>query len=1175
MGGTMIPGWGLLLVSLAYVAVLFGIAWIGDRRKTYPTNRALRPVVYSLALAVYCSSWTFYGAVGSAARDGPSYLPIYLGPILLFVFGLPFLDRLVRVAKRHNVTSIADLVASRFGKSNRLAIVITLIALFASVPYVALQLKAVAMSIDVLTGTAPGAQPGWFADSAFYTALLLAAFAILFGTRSVDAAEHHPGLMLAIAVESLVKLVAFVAVGLFAIFALEDGPGVAAAAARLAPAELNPTGLLTQTLLAMIAIVCLPRQFQVGVVECTEPGDLARARFMFPAYLVIISVLVVPIAALGIASGASAAVGPDALVLWLPLAAGREWLALVAYLGGFSAATGMVIVATVALATMLSNDLVLPLWWRLSGRAGAGSDTTRVVLWVRRAAIVVVLLLAFGYYRALPAAPSLASIGLLSFGAVAQFAPALVASLYWPRASRAGVLAGLLTGFALWFYTLLLPGLLAINGPAPAWVLDGPWHFGFLAPQALFGFTAPDTLSHGVFWSLLGNVLALVAFSLRFRPSLGAQLQAAAFMETAVPGAVREPGDGPLPGTATVGDLATLAGHVLGARAAARLLANHAREQGRQLALQDRADRVLLQSLERELAGAIGAASARLMLTSTLKGAGLKLDQVVALLDETTEKLRLSRGLLEAMMDNMAQGVSVVDRELRLVAWNRRYEALFGYPPGFLYAGLPVEDAIRFNVDRGWCGAGDPDDLVARRVAHLRSGAPHVYERRRPDGRVIENRCQPLADGGLVTTFTDVTAYKQVERELREINETLEQRVEERTEELRQAKLDAEQANLSKTRFVAAASHDLLQPMNAARLFTSALRSRELEDPSAASLAERVDTSLRGAEELLDALLDITKLDSGAVQPEVRDVRAAQLLDTLKEQFAPLAADRGLELVVMPTALAVRTDPRMLRRVLQNFVANALRYTRAGGVLVGCRRRGEEVEFQVWDTGPGMPKEALTVIFEEFRRLDEPSPWGEKGLGLGLSICDRISRILGHGLAARSWPGRGSVFGIRVPRAASVVVEAPRPGGRSRQVALDGLAVLCLDDDPDILDGMAALLGRWQVEVITARSIAEAELAVARRRVDVILADFHLREVESGLDALRRLSVLAGGCPGALVTANASEVLVQQARVEGFEVLRKPVKPAALRALLGAYARRRGGGGAGERIVAQAEDGSA
>jgi Na+/proline symporter len=771
----MVPGWGLLLVSLAYIGGLFAVAWFGDRNTTYPSKAALRPIVYSLALAVYCSSWTFYGAVGSAARDGASYLPIYIGPILLFVFGMPFFERLVRIAKRHNVTSIADLIASRFGKSSRIAAAITLVALTSAVPYVALQLKAVAMSIEVLTGSSGGLSHGWFSDSAFYVAIMLALFAILFGTRGIDAAEHHPGLMLAIAVESLVKLLAFIAIGVFALMSL-GGPMEYMSAARSLPVQNELfTGFVTQMLLAFTAIFCLPRQFQVGVVECTDAGDLSKARWMFPGYLVLISVLVVPIAALGLAT-AGPDVASDSFVLWLPLQAGHESLALVAYVGGFSAATGMVIVACVALATMVSNDLLLPLVWRYRAETTTGRRaTTRLVLWVRRAAIVGVLLLAYIYYRAVPSAPSLASIGLLSFAAVAQFAPTLVAAMYWQRASRAGILAGLIVGYFLWMYTLLLPSLLAIDGVVPAWVEHGPFGWSFLAPQALFGWTAPDVLSHGVFWSLIGNVLALVVFSLRYRPSLGAQLQAAAFLAPAEAG--RGSRDAPLPGNTTVGDLMTLAEHIVGPRASAQLLAHYARDTGKEMAVDSRADFGLVQAVERELAGAIGSASARMMLTSTLRGAGLKLDQVVALLDETTEKLRLNRGLLEAMMDNMAQAISMVDRDLRLVAWNQRYETLFDYPPGFLYVGMPINEAIQLNAERGLCGAGDPVRLTRRRMAHLRSGSPHVSERLRPDGRVVETRVQPMADGGMVSTFTDVTDYKKVESELREIAETLEMRV--------------------------------------------------------------------------------------------------------------------------------------------------------------------------------------------------------------------------------------------------------------------------------------------------------------------------------------------------------------------------------------------------------------
>ena len=433
---------------------------------------------------------------------------------------------------------------------------------------------------------------------------------------------------------------------------------------------------------------------------------------------------------------------------------------------------------------------------------------------------------------------------------------------------------------------------------------------------------------------------------------------------------------------------------------------------------EERADLALLQSLERDLSGALGASSARLVLTSALRGAGIELAEIVTLFDEASQKLRFNRELLETMMDNMPQGVCVVNAEMRLVAWNQRYLDLFEYPAGFVFAGKPVEELLRFNASRGWCGPGDLETQVRKRLAYMRAGSAHTSERRRSDGRVIELRGQPLPDGGFVTTFSDVTSHKRQEESLREINETLELRVEERTRQLAAAVAQAEQANQSKTRFVVAASHDLLQPLGAARLFNAALRSRAGQDGDLRGLAESVDNSLAAAGELLEGLLDISRLDAGGVRAEITEFDVGDLLNSLLKQFAPVAAPRGIRLSFVSTRLRVRSDPRLLRRVLQNFIGNALRYTQSGSVVLGARRRaGNKVELQVIDTGPGITPEDRSAIFEEFRRLDQPSPWGEKGLGLGLSICERIAAILDSTLTLESTPGRGSIFGIRVPRA--------------------------------------------------------------------------------------------------------------------------------------------------------------
>ncbi|WP_129781360.1 PAS domain-containing hybrid sensor histidine kinase/response regulator [Peristeroidobacter soli] len=1146
----MISGWGLLVASLAYVCGLFFIAWWGDRRRFYPDNARLRPLIYSLALAVYCSSWTFYGAVGSAVRDGLGYLPIYIGPMLVFLFLLPFFERLVRMAKQQNATSISDLLAARFGRSPQIAVAVTLIALTAAIPYIALQLKAISMSIEVLSAGAPAQSVAWYRDSALLVALMLALFSSLFGARQVDATEHHPGMVLAVAAESLVKLVALLCVAVFALTQL-DGVAPLIETVRQMPAGVDHSiSFITQTLLSLTAIFCLPRQFQIGVVECADVEDVRHARWWFSMYLVLISVVVVPIAAAAIAAGGS--VAPDSFLLWLPLSAGHDWLALLAYLGGFSAATGMVIVATVALATMVSNDLVLPVIWRWRPPSlGDRSLASGGILWIRRAAILVILLVAFAFFRVVPNGSSLASIGLLAFAAVAQFAPAVVSAVYWSGASRAGVLAGLCGGFLIWVYTLLLPTFAGADGMMPSWITAGPFGIGVLAPHSLLGFAGPDALTHGVFWSLLVNIATLVGVSLYSPPAIGERLQLAPRIAGADARRAKL-----LPGSATIADLQMLAERLLGPVAARSWFERYKQEHERDYSPTQRADVGLLQGLERELAGALGAASARMVLTSALRGAGLQFSEVVTLFDEASQKLRFNREMLEAMMENMPQGISVVDAEMRLVAWNRRYVELLDYPPELMRAGRPIADLMRYNAARGWYGPGDAETHVEKRLAHMRAGSPHLSERRRGDGRVIEVRGQPLPDGGYVSTFNDVTTYKHVEDELREINETLEQRVVERTQQLAEATAVAEKANLGKTRFLAAASHDLLQPLNAARLFNAALRGQanQLAHPQVVQLADRVENSLHAAEELLDGLLDISRLDSGAIQPELCDFSAGTLLDSLREQFAPVAAQRNLELRVHSTRVQVFTDQRMLRRVLQNLISNALRYTRSGRVVVGVRRRADgQVEFQVMDTGPGIAAESQSVIFEEFRRLDQQSPWGERGLGLGLSICDRIVHILQTRLILRSIPGKGSAFSVRVARGRGITREpvtasAPIPSG----AGLRGLRVLCVEDDPNILDAMRELLTRWGIEVLCVATAEQAREILKTQPMDLVLADYHLGGEPMGLDVLDELvpREAARMRTGALVTADGTAALAQRASALGFQVLRKPLRPAALRALI-------------------------
>ena len=436
------------------------------------------------------------------------------------------------------------------------------------------------------------------------------------------------------------------------------------------------------------------------------------------------------------------------------------------------------------------------------------------------------------------------------------------------------------------------------------------------------------------------------------------------------------------------------------------------------------------------------------------------------------------------------------------------------------------------------------------------SAISSMTERTRSDGRVIEMRGQALPGGGYVTSYNDITDYKHAETALLEANETLEQRVAERSHE-------AEVAQQSKTRFLAAISHDVLQPLNAARLFASALRDSHHNNDEQRHLAERVDASLRAAEELLDGLLDVSRLDAGGLHPVIGDFDVSLLMRELAAQYSPVAAGRGLRLDLFARPAWVRSDRRLLRRVLQNFLANALRYTRQGRIVLAVRHRRDEIELQVWDTGPGIPEHHMQQIFNEFHRYQQPFDWGEQGLGLGLSICQRISRLLDHRLNARSQVGSGSMFSILLPRAQvpdlpASDAQATLPEHSTRTDSLAGMRVLCVDNDQEILDGMRALLGRWQVQVITASTVDQA-LEEVQAQPDVMLVDYHLHDRLDGLDTLVALRERAGrDIPGALLTADGRDELKRMARERGYRLLTKPIKPASLRAYLAAHSTLKG-----------------
>ncbi len=1131
----MLNPWKLTLIVLAYMGLLFAIAWYGDKQRIGANHRRFTAFIYALTMAVYCTSWTFYGAVGSAASTGWGFLPIYLGPILMMLLGFDIIRRIANTSKEQRITSIADFIAYRYGRNHTIALLVTCAAVIGTVPYIALQLKGITTAIDVIS-KATGNVSVLSDRLPLYLALMLAVFAMMFGTRNMDAGEHHRGLMWAIAFESVVKLMAFLAIGLFAIFGVFDGLDSVAQTMRehgdyqqlFTPWRL-PEGFGIQLVLGMVAILCLPRQFHVTIVEFRGQPDLRVARWVFPIYLFIFAALVVPIALAGLTQFSGQAVNPDTYVLSLPLAFDQPLLTLLAFLGGFSAATGMVIVSTVALAIMISNDIVMPLLLR-SGltKTRAQSDLSQTLLRVRRVSILLLALSGVAYYEAIESGVPLASIGLLSFSAVAQFAPAMLIGIYWRGASRSGAVWGLSLGVSSWFIWILLPSFSAIGQ-----------HDVFLTLIPSMSF------NQAAMYSLLLNTAAVVIVSL-----LKPDRESASTSGSLVENNSR---------LITLGELENTIGRFLGIDKTRKALTTHlglSRLQPRALATP-----ATIQFGERLLAGSIGSASARTVLSTALHHRGLGPEAVMELLDRTSQAVQFNRELLESTLDNMSQGVSVVDQGLRLVGWNRRYVELMDYPEGTLYIGRPIADLIQLNVKRGLIEARKSE--IDKRIAYLRSGSEYRYERKWLGDTVLEIQGNPMPGGGYVTTFSDITHFKDIEHELQLVNETLEQRVQQRTlelsaanVELKKAKQGAEEANLSKTRFLAAASHDLLQPMNAASLFVSILRQQqEGSDDEQSRLVKRIDRSLKASEQLLSALLDISKLDSGMYDPEPEAIAIKDLFEQLRRRFKALASNHNLLFRVHPVNQVIYSDRNLLYRILQNFLANAIHYTETGGVLLGCRVRGEQLKISVWDTGVGIEETEVKAIFQEFHRLDYARRLDEKGLGLGLAICDRIARMLDHTIDVSSRPGHGSCFSVSVPLARGVdlkQLESPAVANVETS-GLKDLVVLCVDNEPDILEAMNLLLDRWGCPTVM---LAETQAQAAQQVLlhgtpDFVLVDYHLSDQSHGLQVMQHLDEILGTrLPAIVITADRSSELEEAVKARGYGLLRKPIRPAALRALI-------------------------
>jgi Na+/proline symporter/signal transduction histidine kinase/CheY-like chemotaxis protein len=1167
----MFANWLLVSVSIGYIGLLFLIAYLGGKYKNKLKSKQ-QTIIYALSLGVYCSSWGFLGTTAQAANNSFTYISVYLAPILLFVFAWPFIQRIIKTSLQLKITSIADLLSARFGKSQSLAIIITLVALIGTMPYIALQLKAIIYSYQILQQTPD--LPIW--QLGLIVSIILSVFTIIFGIRTIDITERHPGVMIAIAFESLVKLIAFLLVGVFVCFFVYDSPMDIWHQSKetISVEELfdinSLIGLFGLLIIALSAFLCFPRQFQVMFVEIKEKKVSSLARWLLPLYVLIFAFFAGPLGLAGNLNYGNS-LPADAYVLFLPAYNGQLWLSLFAFLGAVSAGSSMVIVSTIALSTMLSNEIVFPLMFRYSNKQHSDFNHFQSqLLLIRKALVLFVIFLSYGLLLLSPP-DTLSSLGEVAFGAIAQIGPALFVAFYWRRATLSGVLAGISSGFMIWAIFNLLPQL---------GIYDHP-----LATTDLPKTTVITLIG------LLVNIMMLLLVSLVTRQSIREQMQSKFFYKAEK----ITQWNLPIQPKVDIVELKFLVSRFIGQEKATECFKQF--DGSHQSKNKKEFNEAVVFHAENTLARVLGSASAKLVTSLAINGRGMAFDQVAKLVeDNSNQQLEFSRTVLQSAIENVSEGISVIDSGLKLVAWNRRYLDIFNYPDNFIYIGCPISQLIHFNLSQQGYFVKDIDLQVKKRIQYIKKGSRHNSEYKLKNGKTIHIEGNPIPGGGFVMIFSDITKYRQKEKVLKEENTDLESRVRYRTAELEQANRElaqannelaqaqakAEQAHIKKSQYLKACSHDLLQPLSAARLFSSAIRLSSRVNNEERDQIKQIDNSLEIANNLLLDLNEIARIESGNISPTIAPVEINYLFSMLTSEFNALTSEYKIDFHFQTSKLYIASDVTLLVRIVQNFLSNAFRYAHRFGhtsnskVLLGCRRQGNELSIQVFDNGPGIPEDKQQQVFEQFTQLDSTNSIGPKGLGLGLNIAQSLAKILNHKLDLKSQEDRGCLFSISVPVCQPPVIhkQVLQPASMS----LQGVGVLCIDNEKAILSGMTQLLSAWQCHVFTAINTKQAKEIYADHEdeIDILLVDFQLTGHQSdnepyssnayvnekslpveltdkinGIELITQIRAMSHySLPAILITATTDNNLISLAKQADIGYLRKIIKPIALRSLM-------------------------
>jgi len=1078
----VLTAWGILTVAMIYVLGLFAIAYYVDRQARAGRSLIDSSLIYSLSLAVYCTSWTFYGSVGRAVASGVGFLPIYLGPTLMALLWWFVLRKVVRIAKQNSITSIADFLGSRYGQSALLGAVVTVITVVGITPYIALQLKAISQTFEVLlrypvvaTDLIPSAGRPFYADTAFGAAVILTLFGIMFGARDLDSSRRHEGLVATIAFESLVKLLAFLAVGVFVTYGVFGGLVDIFERVARRPEYARMLGgdpgfaygdWAALTWLSMMAIMFLPRQFHMAVIGNTREVHIKTAMWMFPVYLLLINLFVLPIAFGGLLTFPDApATATDYFVLTLPMSHHQQGLALFVFIGGVSAATGMVIVESIALSTMILNNLVVP----ALVRRGMTRDISALLINSKRLAIALTIFLGYVYYHLIGESYTLVNIGLISFAAVAQFGPAFLGGLYWRRATKTGALAGLGAGFLIWSYTLLLPSFVRSGWVPESLITVGPLGLGWLRPEQLFGVPGMGFWAHTVFWSLGFNLGAFALVSLYTRPSPLEAAQGERFVD--VFGRHAAPPAAPVAAAAlTPQGLEELVAKFTGqdkARAAFRefFAARGARDPDL-LTESDR--RTLLQFAERTLSGAVGTASAQAIIeglgqattggfeaifdvfgrvSQSLEQSREELQRRVrelSLLNEATRRiastldpLQMMEGVVELLTREFEFDLLTV--RLRDADDRFRIKSQSGLPWGIdLSQGDPlsrdtyfgecfldnrvivVEDAalIRKPLVLPAPGAPEPKSFVHAPIA-IEERPIGVLSAYSSTGRVYFSPEFLQFFRTLAVQLGLGLHNARLYRELGDLSRALEEKVAQRTAQLEEANRRLQELDRLKSDFVSTVSHELRTPLTSIRsLSESLLAARDMSRDRQEQLLGIITQESQRLSRMINQLLDLSRIEAGKMEWRLESLELAEVVPHAVQANRSLFEEKGVTLAVAtsderPRVLA---DRDKIIQVLTNLLSNAAKFTSAGGhVEVRAFQEDARAVVEVEDSGVGIPPSLIGAIFEKFGQVGDTLTAKPEGAGLGLPISREI--VLAHGgeLTVRSVPGRGSCFRMTLP----------------------------------------------------------------------------------------------------------------------------------------------------------------